>query len=239
MEWHDKGYILATRKHGESALIVSALTQTRGRQTGLVRGGAGRRKRGGLQVGNLVTLDWRGRLPEHLGSLTTEVLETPAAALMNCPDGLAALSAACAVTEALLPEGEDHPAIFHGLAALFGVLDDADVGSAYVKWEMGVLGELGFGLDLAACAATGETENLIYVSPKTGRAVSAAAGKPYHGRLLALPAFLLGAGAAETPDEVVDGLKLTGYFLESHALEGRAGRLAARDRLLERFQAKK
>jgi len=182
MEWHDKGYILATRKHGESALIVSALTQTRGRQTGLVRGGAGRRKRGGLQVGNLVTLDWRGRLPEHLGSLTTEVLETPAAALMNCPDGLAALSAACAVTEALLPEGEDHPAIFHGLAALFGVLDDADVGSAYVKWEMGVLGELGFGLDLAACAATGETENLTYVSPKTGRAGPAGVPAGRRGR---------------------------------------------------------
>ncbi|PIW26365.1 MAG: DNA repair protein RecO [Rhodospirillales bacterium CG15_BIG_FIL_POST_REV_8_21_14_020_66_15] len=239
MEWSDRGYILATRKHGENALIVSALTETRGRQAGLVRGGAGRRKRGGLQVGNLVALNWRGRLPEHLGTLTTEVLEAPASSLLDRPDGLAALAAACAVAEALLPEGEEHPAIFHGLAGLMTVLDDPDVGSAYVKWEVGVLGELGFGLDLSACAATGETENLAYVSPKTGRAVSAEAGRPYHGRLLALPAFLLGAGAAKTPAEVVDGLRLTGYFLESHALDGRAGRLAARDRLVERFQAKK
>ncbi|MEQ8227574.1 MAG: DNA repair protein RecO [Rhodospirillales bacterium] len=239
MEWHDKGYILATRKHGENALIVSALTENRGRQTGLVRGGAGRRKRGGLQIGNLVTLDWRGRLPEHLGTLTTEVLDAPAATLLDCPDGLAALSSACAVAEALLPEGEEHPAIFHGLAGLMGVLDDPDVGSAYVKWEVGVLGELGFGLDLTACAATGETENLVYVSPKTARAVSAEAGRPYHDKLLALPPFLLGAGGAETPAEVTDGLRLTGYFLENHALDGRAGRLAARDRLIERFQAKK
>jgi DNA repair protein RecO (recombination protein O) len=243
MEWNDRGYILATRKHGENALIVSALTETRGRQTGLVRGGAGRRKRGGLQVGNLVTLNWRGRLPEHLGSLTTEVLEAPAAALLDCPDGLAALSAACAVAETLLPEGEDHPAIFHGLAGLMSVLDDPEqgvlLGSAYVKWETGVLGELGFGLDLSACAATGEAENLVYVSPKTGRAVSAEAGRPYHDRLLSLPPFLLTAGAASSAAEVVDGLKLTGFFLENHALDGRAGRLAARDRLVERFQAKK
>lgn len=239
MEWHDRGYILATRRHGENALIVSALTETRGRQAGLVRGGAGRRKRGGLQVGNLVSLSWRGRLPEHLGSLTTEVIDTPAATLLDCPDGLAALSAACAVAEALLPEGEEHPAIFHGLAGLMTVLDDPQVGSAYVKWEVGVLGELGFGLDLTACAATGDTEDLTYVSPKTGRAVSTAAGRPYHDRLLPLPPFLLGAGAAETAEEVVAGLRLTGFFLETHAFDSRAGRLPARERLIERFLAKK
>ena len=239
MEWQDKGYILATRKHGENALIVSALTETRGRQTGLVRGGAGRRKRGGLQVGNLVALNWRGRLPEHLGAFTTEVLNAPAASLLDCPDGLAALSAACAVAEALLPEGEDHPAIFHGMAGLMAALDDPNVGTAYVKWEIGVLGELGFGLDLSACAATGVTENLVYVSPKTGRAVSEEAGLPYRDKLLRLPPFLLGSGAADSAEAVADAMRLTGYFLENHALDGRAGRLPARQRLIERFLAKK
>ena len=243
MEWHDRGYILATRRHGENALIVSALTENRGRQAGLVRGGAGRRKRGGLQVGNLVTLDWRGRLPEHLGTLTTEVLDSPAAALLDRPLGMAVLTAACAVAEALLPEGEEHPAIYHGLAGLMAVLDEPEqgvlLGSAYVQWEMGVLGELGFGLDLTACAATGETENLTYVSPKSGRAVSTAAGRPYHDRMLPLPPFLRGPGIAETTEEVVAGLKLTGFFLENHALEGRPGRLPARQRLTDRFAAKK
>lgn len=235
MEWHDRGYILATRQHGESALIVSALTESRGRQAGLVRGGAGHRRRGDLQVGNLMALTWRGRLAEHLGSYTAEVLAAPAADCLDSPDSLAVLSAACAVTESLLPEGEEHPAIFHGLAGLFAALHDPDLGSVYVKWELGVLGELGFGLDLSVCAATGRNDQLVYVSPKSGRAVSAAAGEPYRDKLLTLPPFLLGDGAAETAAEVAAGLALTGYFLERHALDSRHQRLPARERLVARF----
>ena len=239
MEWRDRGYILATRRHGESALIVSALTETRGRQSGLVRGGASSRRRGDLQVGNLMDLTWRGRLAEHLGTFTGEVIHAPAAECLDAPDALAALSAACAVTEALLPEGEEHPAIFHGLAALLACLTGPDIGSAYVKWELGVLGELGFGLDLSACAATGGNDDLVYVSPKSGRAVSAGAGEPWRDRLLPLPAFLLRGGGAGTAAEVAAGLALTGHFLERHAFDGPRRRLPARERLVERFLHKK
>ena len=243
MEWHDRGYILATRKHGESALIVSALTENRGRQAGLVRGGAGRRKRGGLQVGNLVTLDWRGRLPEHLGTLTTEVLETPAAALLDRPLGLAVLSAACAVAEALLPEGEEHPAIYHGFAGLMAVLDEPEqgvlLGSAYVQWEMGVLGELGFGLDLSACAATGTNEDLTHVSPRSGRAVSREAAEPYAERMFVLPAFLLSADSSADADDVLKGLSLTGHFLERRVYGAdTSGLPAARERFVEILRTK-
>lgn len=238
MEWSDAGYVLTTQKHGENAVILSALTETRGRQRGLVRGGAGRRHRGLLQTGNLVALRWRGRLAEHLGAFTCELIRSSDAIVTNHPDSLAVLGAASGVIEALLPEGETHPSIYDGLAGLLSALDDRQIISAYIHWELGVLGELGFGLDLSACAATGATDDLIYVSPKSGRAVSAAAGAPYKGKLLSLPAFILESGATDDVEALLNGLGLAGYFLDQHALAGGRNRLSARDRLVERLSRK-
>lgn len=236
MEWTDEGYVLAARSHGESSLILSVLTETQGRHRGLVRGGAGRRKRGQLQVGNRVHVTWRGRLAEHLGSFTVEPVTAHAAAYLDSPDALAFLNAACAVAEAVLPEREPHPAVFRALAGLLGILDDPDAGTAYVKWELGVLGDLGFGLDLEACAATGLREDLVYVSPKSGRAVSRDAGRPYHDALLTLPGFVREAGGRGDAQAVLDGLALTGYFLERHALDPRHPAVPARERLVERLR---
>ncbi|MEK9671537.1 MAG: DNA repair protein RecO [Rhodospirillaceae bacterium] len=233
MEWRDRAYVLTTRKHGENAVILNVLTETRGRASGLVRGGAGRRHRGQLQPGNLLEVTWRGRLEEHLGAFTCELVRSSGAVGAAGGDGLAVLAAAAGVVDTLLPEGEPHPEIFHGLAGLLTALEDPGVVAAYVRWELGVLGELGFGLDLSACAATGATENLTHVSPKSGRAVSAEAAAPYAGRMLVLPGFLLESGGPISPPDLLQGLRLTGYFLESHALSGARNRLSARDRLME------
>ncbi len=239
MEWSDQAIVLSARKHGETSAILTLMTQSQGVHAGLVRGGAGKRKRGDLQPGNRVQAHWRGRLAEHLGSYTCELLHAHAATLLDSPDALACLSAALALTESALPEREPHPSIYNGLEILLNSLEGEDWPSVYVKWELGLLSELGFGLDLSCCAATGETENLIYVSPKSGRAVSAEAGEPYRKSMLSLPPFLLIQGEAGSPNEIVDGLILTGFFLERHVF----GHLhsknlpAARHRLLERLRS--
>ncbi|MBL6931864.1 MAG: DNA repair protein RecO [Rhodospirillales bacterium] len=237
MEWSDQGIVLSARKHGETSAILTLMTRVQGVHAGLVRGGAGKRKRGDLQPGNRVEAHWRGRLAEHLGTYTCEVVQAHAATLLDSPDALACLSAALALTESALPEREPHPSIFEGLDILLGSLEGEDWPSIYVKWELGLLGELGFGLDFSCCASTGETENLIYVSPKSGRAVSAGAGESYKKVMLALPTFLLGHGIAGSPEEIVDGLNLTGFFLERHVFGHlRSEKLpAARRRLLERM----
>ncbi len=240
MEWSDQGIVLSSRKHGETSAILTLMTPTHGVHAGLVRGGAGKRKRGDLQPGNRVLANWRGRLAEHLGTYTCEVMQAHAATLLDTPDALACLSSALALTESALPERELHPSIFEGLSVLLGSLEGQDWPSVYVKWELGLLGDLGFGLDFSCCAATGVSDNLIYVSPKSGRAVSAEAGKPYKDAMLILPPFLLKQGIAGTADEIVDGLGLTGFFLERHVF----GHLhaknlpAARHRLLERLRRK-
>ena len=238
MEWSDQGIVLSARKHGETSAIVCLMTRDYGVHAGLVRGGSGKRKRGDLQPGNRVEAHWRGRLAEHLGSYTCEVVHAHAAVLMDVPDALAGLSAALAMTESALPEREAHPSIFEGLDILLNALEGEDWPSVYVKWELGLLGELGFGLDFSCCAATGVTENLIYVSPKSGRAVSAEAGQIYKSKLLTLPAFLLNQGVAGGPEEIVDGLVLTGYFLERHVFGHLRSKSlpAARHRLLERLR---
>jgi DNA repair protein RecO (recombination protein O) len=243
MEWTDEGIVLAARKHGESALIVQLLTRAHGRHAGLVRGGAGRRQRGTYEPGNAVTAHWRGRLAEHLGSFVCEPRASHAAALLDDPPRLAALSAACAVAEAALPEREPHGAVYEGFLALLDALDRDDEGEqgaalwgeVYVRWELGLLSELGYGLDLSACAATGRNDELAYVSPRTGRAVSHSAGEPYREKLLALPAFLTGRGPGTSAD-VNQGLRLAGFFLDRHVfapLERPSP--AARGRLLERL----
>lgn len=216
MEWNDAGIVLSARKHGETSAILTLLTRAHGLHAGLVRGGAGKRARGVLQPGNRVQARWRARLSEHLGTFTCELTATFAAALLDDPPRLAGLSAACAVVAAALPERQPHAAVFDGLAAFLGTLESEAWPSAYVKWELGLLRELGFGLDLGRCAATGQADQLAYVSPKSGRAVSLAAGEPYKARLLPLPPFLLAEGEAGDAGQVADGMRLTGYFLDRH-----------------------
>jgi DNA repair protein RecO (recombination protein O) len=250
IEWTDEGIVLSARRHGESAAIVALLTREHGRHLGLVPGGAGRRARGLYEPGNRLRAVWRARLPEHLGHYACELLESRAADLLEDGARLAALSAATAVVDAALPEREPHARLFEALDALIATLQRGPAlpvwAARYVRFELDLLADLGFGLDLARCAATGVTEGLAYVSPKTGRAVSAAAAEPYRDRLLPLPAFLTRPGDAENgapPADILAGLALTGYFLAEHAFSQRAADSqgprrppAARERLIAVLQ---
>ncbi|MFC7050350.1 DNA repair protein RecO [Emcibacter nanhaiensis] len=223
MDWRDEGIILSLRKHGEFDAIIEVLTRGHGRHGGLVKGGMGRRQRGSLQPGNEVEVHWRGRLESHLGTYQAELLQSRSAALLHQPQKLAVLNAVTALLSTCLPEREEHEPLLDGLIALLDVLEEGsgevtDWGPLLVRWELGLLGELGFGLDLSQCAATGDTEDLVYVSPKSGRAVSRAAGRPYHDKMLALPPFLRGNGREVTAEDVRDGLHLTEFFLERHML---------------------
>ena len=220
MDWTSEGYILSVRKHGETSAIIDALTPDRGRHLGLVRGGVSRRARPVLQPGNKVKLSWRGRLSEHLGSYTVEPLTARAAELMDDRLSLAGLNSACAVARECLPEREAHPAVYAAFEVLLANLENHDIWPAlYVQWEAGLLSAMGYGLDLRSCAATGGNDNLIYVSPRSGRAVSASAGEPYKDKMLALPSFMLGEPHA-TREDVENGLALTGYFLETRVQWG-------------------
>jgi len=235
MDWTDDGIVLAARRHGESSLVLSVLTHGHGRHAGRVRGGAGKRGRAVYEPGNRLSVTWKARLAEHLGNFTCEPLSADAARLLDDAGRLAALTAACALVEAALPEREPHPGAFDALAGLIGVLGAPGYEAAYARWELGLLTELGFGLDLARCAATGRSDALAYVSPRSGRAVSADAAEPYRDRLLRLPRFLIEDGPADTPD-LLDGLRLTGHFLAVHVFAARPGGVpAARGRLLERL----
>lgn len=235
MEWIDEGVVLSVRRHGENAAIVELLTAAHGRHFGLVHGGFSRRLKPVLQPGNDVTARWRARLPEHLGACTVELARGRAGSYLRQVIGLAGLSAACAVASVVLPEREPHGPALEGLRLILDHLDEPDIWPAlFVRWEAGLLQELGFGLDLAHCAATGATDDLVYVSPRTGRAVSREAGAPYRDRLLPLPAFLLGrqAGLAILP-ELQAGFRLTGYFLERHVLEPHDRKMPpARERMM-------
>jgi len=237
MEWRDIGFVLATRRHGENSLIVELLTRDHGRHAGLVRGGQSPRRRALLQAGNEVSAVWRGRLAEHLGSLACELVQPHAARLLDDPDRLAALTAAAALLTTALPEREPHADIFGSFAALLATLDSQEDWAAfYVGWERDLLAALGFGLDLTRCAATGVCADLAYVSPRTGRAVSRAAGEPYREKLLRLPGFLWRDAAAATGD-IADGLQLTGHFLLHHVLQPHSrGLPEARQRLAERMR---
>ena len=226
MEWTDDAIVLAARRHGETSLIAQLLTAEHGRHAGLARGGASRRQRPVFQPGNGVRATWRGRLAEHLGTLTAELVTGRAGQWIGDPLRLAGIGAACALAEAALPERAPVPAVYRGLLALLDALEREDWGEAYVAWEIALLGELGFGLDLERCASTGRNDTLAFVSPNSGRAVSLSAGAPYAERLLRLPDFLnggadaavrAGAGpAAVSWPDIADGLKLSGHFLERH-----------------------
>lgn len=213
IEWRDQGIVLSARPHGETAAIVHVLTPERGRHAGLVQGGQGRKARALCQPGNLLDVTWTGRLADHLGSFKCELETGYAAQLLEQPKRLTALTSAAAICERALPEREPHPACYHGFLALLGALEGDHWAEVYVRWELGLLADLGFGLDLSQCAAGGDNDQLAYVSPRTGRAVSLAAGEPYRDRLLPLPPFLLGRGTGG-PQEVAQGLRLAGYFLE-------------------------
>ena len=215
MEFEEDAFVLSARSHGETGAIVELLTATSGRWAAHVAGGASRRMRPMLQPGARVLARYRSRTSEQLGSASLEAEGSGPAELFDDADALAGLSAAAAVTAAALPEREPHPGAFLAFEALASALTVPDIWPAvYVRFEAGLLEELGFGLDLSRCAATGSSEDLIYVSPRTGRAVSRSAGEPYRDRLLALPPFMLGAQGGLDAGDVGKGLDLTGHFLE-------------------------
>jgi DNA repair protein RecO (recombination protein O) len=238
MDWTDQAIMLGARRQGESSLVLSLLTRGHGRHKGLVRGGAKSRQRGLFEPGNIVTASWHARLAEHLGLLQIEPGQFYAGLLLDDPLRLACLEAAVALAEAALPERAPYPGIFEGLADLLQHLGaDDGFAAAHLRWELGVLADLGYGLDLARCAVTGSEQDLAWVSPRSGRAVSRAAGAPYRDRLLVLPRLLggLGQGSGEVAD-LLDGLKLTGSFLERHVFAPRGGQLPeARTRYLDRL----
>jgi DNA repair protein RecO (recombination protein O) len=217
MDFEDEAYVLSARAHGETGAIVELLTARHGRWAAHVAGGASRRMKPFLQPGARVTVRYRARTSEQLGSALLEAVDQGPAALFDDPMALAGLSSAAAVAAAALPEREAHPGAFLAFEALSSALEHPDIWPAvYVRFEAGLLEELGFGLDLSRCAATGSTDDLIYVSPRTGRAVSAQAGEPYKDRLLALPPFLLSSQAGLRDGDVAAGLELTGHFLEQN-----------------------
>jgi len=223
VEWSDEGIVLSVRPYGETAAIVEALTHLHGRHLGLVHGGASRKSRAMLQPGNSLHLTWRARLNEQLGTFHLEPLRTRAGALLERRDALIGLNAFAAMAGAVLPEREAHVGAYGAAEVLLDAIAEQDFAHwapLYVRWEAGLLDELGFGLDLTRCAATGVTEDLIYVSPRSGRAVSREAGEPYADRLLKLPPFLLGSQNAEpTSADIFGGLKLTSYFLLDRVLQ--------------------
>lgn len=219
MNWSDEGLILSVRPHEETAAVVEVLTRNHGRHLGLVHGGQSRKLRPTLQQGNHVSVDWRARIAEQLGTMRIEPRRSFATEVMDHPVALTGLMSLCALAR-LLPERDPHPNLYEISLFVFGFLDDDSVWPALlVRWELALLDEMGFGLDLSRCAATGTGENLAYVSPRSGRAVSLSAGEPYKERLLPLPAFMCGgAGAAFSNEDVVSGLRLTGHFIESRLL---------------------
>jgi DNA repair protein RecO (recombination protein O) len=237
VSWEDQGIILGARRFGEHDAIITLLTENQGRHAGIVKGGSGKRGRSLLQPGNLVKAWWRARLDEQLGTFTLEGVRPFAADAMSSPDVLAGLAALCAMAEATLPEREPHTAVFRSALHLLEHLGAPGWEAHYVLWELALLRDMGYGLDLSVCAVTGTTEDLVYVSPRTGRAVSRAAGEPYMPRLLALPAFLRDETAeAKGPGEVAQGLALTAHFFEAHVFRPHRQEIpASRQRFAARF----
>jgi len=221
VEWSDIGIVLGTRRHGEGNAVAELLTREHGRHLGLVRGGSGTRLKPVLQAGNLVSATWRARLDEHLGYYRVEGVELRAASLLQTAHALYGVQHLTALCR-LLPERDPHQPLFDLLDLTVAALAEPTTAAALVaRFELRLLAELGFGLDLAACAATGDTVDLIYVSPKSGRAVSRAAGEPWRDKLLALPALLCDSAAEPTATALRDSFTLTGFFLARHVFEPR------------------
>ena len=222
MEFQDQAFVLSARSHGDTGVVVELLTEQHGRRAAYVAGGASRRMKPFLQPGARVVADLRARTSDQLGSARLEPVGEGPAALFDDPLALIGLNAAAAVAQGALPEREPHPGAFYAFEALMAAFSIPQVWPAvFVRFEAGLLDDLGFGLDLSRCASTGAMDDLIWVSPRTGRAVSRAAGEPYADKLLKLPPFMLGAQAGLVDGDVGDGLDLTGHFLEQfvfHAL---------------------
>lgn len=220
MQWSDEGLILSVRPHGETAAVVELFTAQHGRYMGLVHGGRSRRLRPILQIGNHVDVTWKARLADQLGHMTLELRRGYAAEAMSDATQLAGLTCISTMSR-VLPERDPHPSLYEVTMFVLSFLDDPTVWPAlYARWELALLAELGFGLDLTTCAAQGTNDNLIYVSPRSGRAVSESAGEPYKDRLLPLPPFLRDGRASGGigSDDVAKALALTGYFLETRLL---------------------
>ncbi|MCZ4270844.1 DNA repair protein RecO [Maritalea porphyrae] len=216
MEWRDEGLIIGTRKHGENAVIIEAMTNSHGRHLGLVRGGRSRRFAAILQAGNTVELSWRARLEDHLGNYTVEAKTLRAAGLMQSRNRLSLSQLICEHLR-ILPEREPHPRLLAEATAMHDA--DADgyvLGCALAKFEMRLLNELGFGIDIASCALTGEEEGLAYISPKTGRAVTVAAAQPYLEKLMRLPHIFGGSLDMDPKEELESAFNLTAHFMNMH-----------------------
>lgn len=212
MEWRDEGVVLTVRPHGESAAIIEVFTATRGRHAGVVRGGTSRKMAPTLQPGAQVQVTWRARLEGHIGAFTVEPLQSRAA-LLSDHLALSGLNALCALLHAALPEREDHATLWRATMPLLAAMErGGDWLPDYLRWELLLLEELGFGLDLTRCAVTGSRDDLAFVSPKTGRAVSRAGAGDWAARLLPLPQVLMGQGSGSRA-EIGQGLAVTGHFL--------------------------
>lgn len=221
MQWTDEGVVLGVRKHGETGVILELMTREHGRHLGLVHGGRSKAMQPVLQPGNSVHATWRARLDEHLGTYQVEGAQSRAARLMNSSMALYGLAALAHLLR-YLPERDPHFALYETLTVLVDHLDDPDLAPAlFVRFELAMLAELGFGLDLSSCAATGSERDLVYVSPRSGRAVCAAAGEPYKDRLLKLPGFLIGQTAANRPreEDIRAGFALTDFFLHQNVFD--------------------
>lgn len=233
MEWRADGILLAVRRHGEAAAILEVFTEHQGRHLGVVPGGASRKMAPLLQAGAQLDVAWRARLSDHIGSFTVELRQGRAAEAMGDRVALAGLSSVCAVLSFTLPERAAYPALYARSLAVLDGLGAETWARAYLGWELALLAEMGFGLDLDRCAVTGAAEDLAYVSPRTGRAVARGAAGEWADRLLPLPAVLRGAEGDVA--EVVQGLAVTGHFLEHHLAPSLGDRAlpAARQRLVE------
>lgn len=215
MDWQGEGYILSVKSHGETSAIVTLFTPDKGRHAGLVRGGRSRRLRAVLQAGNKVSVSWRARLSDHLGTFDLEPIQSQAAFIMDSRASLAALGSIASLINAALPEREPHPRLYRGFEVLMDNIQDIDIWPRlYIRFELALLEALGYGLDLTVCAATGGNDHLTHVSPRSGRAVCASAAEPYLDKLLPLPAFLSDIRAMGE-DDLKHGLALSGYFLTS------------------------
>lgn len=237
MDWRDEGTLLSVRKHGETSAIIEVFTAQHGRHAGVVRGGTSRKLAPMLQPGAQLDLAWRARLEEHIGSFNVELSRSRAATIMADRAALAGLNAITALLVFALPEREPHPGLYARSTEMLDLLGQAEAWPvAYLQWELALLEELGFGLDLSACAVTGRANDLAYVSPKSGRAVSAEGAGEWADRLLPLPPELLGV-VTEDLAGVAAGLRTTGYFLETalaHSLGDRP-LPEARARLVDRL----
>lgn len=233
MEWRGEGLLLGLRRHGEGAAIIEVLTPDLGRLAGVVRGGAGRRLAPVLQPGAQLSLVWRARLAEHIGTFTAELLRPRIAVALGDPVALQGLASVCALLLRALPERAPEPGTYAATCALLDAMGGPDWAEAYVRWEVGLLATLGQGLDLGSCAITGATEGLSHVSPRTGRAVRGDAAGAWAERLLPLPGWIAGGGAAATAGDLEAGFALTGHFLGRAlaSLGGEAALPEARARL--------